>query len=109
MSTRKPTSPAGRRRSPFRVCPFLEPIPVGTLGSNGDPKPMTRSYFPLAALAALVAAGVVPCAVHPATGSRQRMLLGAPHELARGREYAQAAAACIGLDGGSGRRRSLQQ
>ena len=67
---------------------------------------MTRSYFPLAAL---VAAGVVACAVNPATGSRQLMLIGESQEIAMGREYDQEVAASIGLYADSGLQRYIQQ
>src|SRR6266850_2610586 len=48
----------------------------------------------LTVLAALVAAG---CAVNPATGSRQLMLISESQEIAMGREYDQQVAASIGL------------
>ena len=67
---------------------------------------MTRSHFPLGAL---VAAGVVACAVNPATGSRQLMLISESQEIAMGREYDQDVAASIGLYADSGLQRYIQQ
>jgi predicted Zn-dependent protease len=60
----------------------------------------------VATLAALSAAG---CAVNPATGSRQLMLISESQEIAMGREYDQEVAASIGLYPDSGLQRWIQQ
>src|SRR3989454_2267539 len=59
----------------------------------------------LAALAALAAG----CAVNPATGSRQLMLVSESQEIALGRDYDQQVAASIGIYADSGLQRYIQQ
>src|SRR3989475_10303431 len=49
------------------------------------------------------------CAVTPATGSRQLMLISESHEIAMGREYDQEVAASIGLYADSALQRYIQQ
>src|SRR5258705_316271 len=87
-----------------------------TEGKLGDRRPgMFRPMATLIAqrwgagltvLAALVAAG---CAVNPATGSRQLMLISESQEIAMGREYDQEVAASIGLYPDSALQRWIQQ
>src|SRR5438093_2285037 len=68
---------------------------------------MIGSRFPLALLVAVaVAAG---CAVNPATGSRQLMLVSASQEIALGRDYDQQVAASIGIYPDSELQRYIQQ
>src|SRR5437867_9014832 len=55
----------------------------------------------------LAAAGA--CAVNPATGSRQLMLISESQEIAMGRDYDKQVAASIGLYSDSGLQRYLQQ
>src|SRR2546426_544872 len=64
-----------------------------------------RPTIPLL-LAALSAVG---CAVNPATGSRQLMLISESQEIAMGREYDQEVAASIGLYPDSALQRWIQQ
>src|SRR5438876_11823938 len=59
----------------------------------------------LAALAALAAG----CAVNPATGSRQLMLVSESQEIALGRDYDHQVAASIGIYADSGLQRYIQQ
>src|SRR5438552_160436 len=59
----------------------------------------------LAALAALAAG----CAVYPATGSRQLMLVSESQEIALGRDYDQQVAASIGIYADSGLQHYIQQ
>src|SRR5256884_9114765 len=59
----------------------------------------------LAALAALAAG----CAVNPATGSRQLMLVSESQEIALGRDYEPQVAGSIGIYGDSGLQRYIQQ
>src|SRR5712691_5138809 len=87
-----------------------------TEGKLGDRRP--AMFRPIATLiarrwgagltvvAALVAAG---CAVNPATGSRQLMLISESQEIAMGREYDQEVAASIGLYPDSALQRWIQQ
>src|SRR2546429_3634931 len=65
-----------------------------------------RWAAPLALLAGLGAGG---CAVNPATGSRQLMLISESQEIAMGRDYDNQVAASIGLYPDSGLQRYLQQ
>src|SRR5213079_809089 len=65
-----------------------------------------RWAAPLALLAGLGAGG---CAVNPATGSRQLMLISESQEIAMGRDYDNQVAASIGLSPDSGLQRYLQQ
>src|SRR2546429_9292637 len=68
---------------------------------------MIGSRFPLALLLAVaVAAG---CAVNPATGSRQLMLVSESQEIALGRDYDQQVAASIGVYPDSELQRYIQQ
>src|SRR5213594_2897766 len=69
-------------------------MPVGTLGATATRNLMTHSRFPLVALVAVV---VVGCAVNPATGARQLMLISESQEIAMGRDYDQQVTASIGL------------
>src|SRR5213592_2249268 len=69
-------------------------MPVGTLGATATRNLMTHSRFPLVALVAVV---VVGCAVNPATGARELMLMSESQEIALGREYAEQVTASIGL------------
>src|SRR5438094_6031418 len=62
-----------------------------------------------ASLALLAGLGVGACAVNPATGSRQLMLISESQEIAMGRDYDQQVAASIGLYPDSGLQRYLQQ
>src|SRR5437867_12248851 len=55
----------------------------------------------------LAAAGA--CAVNPATGSRQLMLISESQEIAMGRDYDKEVAASIGLYADSGLERYMQQ
>jgi len=61
------------------------------------------------ALPLLVSAAAFGCAVNPATGSRQLMLISESQEIAMGREYDQEVAASIGLYPDSGLQRWIQQ
>src|SRR5947207_13820374 len=65
-----------------------------------------RWAAPLALLAGLGAGG---CAVNPATGSRQLMLISESQEIAMGRDYDNQVVASIGLYPDSGLQRYLQQ
>src|SRR5438874_3714401 len=65
-----------------------------------------RWAAPLALLAGLGAGG---CAVNPATGSRQLMLISESQEIAMGRDYDKQVVASIGLYPDSGLQRYLQQ
>src|SRR5205809_3423709 len=69
-------------------------MPVGTLGATATRNLMTYSRFSLVALVAVV---VVGCAVNPATGARQLMLISESQEIAMGRDYDQQVTASIGL------------
>src|SRR5438477_10614207 len=62
-----------------------------------------------ASLALLAGLGVGACAVNPATGSRQLMLISESQEIAMGRDYDKQVAASIGLYPDSGLQRYLQQ
>src|SRR5438034_6867796 len=62
-----------------------------------------------AGLTVLAALGSAGCAVNPATGSRQLMLISESQEIAMGRDYDQQVAASIGLYPDSGLQRYLQQ
>src|SRR5256886_7235725 len=61
---------------------------------------------PLLISAALIMQG---CAVNPATGSRQLMLVSESQEIALGREYDQEVTASIGVYADSGLQRYIQQ
>src|SRR5438128_570674 len=63
----------------------------------------------VARLAMLAGVGAGACAVNPATGSRQLMLISESQEIAMGREYDQEVAASIGLYAGTGLQRYIQQ
>jgi len=63
----------------------------------------------VARLAMLAGVGAGACAVNPATGSRQLMLISESHEIAMGREYDQEVAASIGLYADSALQRYIQQ
>src|SRR5690349_11972491 len=65
----------------------------------------TRRYACLTVLAALAAG----CAVNPATGSRQLMLVSESQEIAMGRDYDKEVVATIGLYADSGVQRWIQQ
>src|SRR5216117_2841035 len=67
---------------------------------------MTHSRFPLI-LIMLAAAGA--CAVNPATGARQLMLISESQEIAMGRDYDKQVVASIGLYPDSGLQRYIQQ
>src|SRR3989475_12577065 len=67
---------------------------------------MTHSRFSLVALVAVV---VVGCAVNPATGARQLMLISESQEIAMGRDYDQQVAASIGLYADTAWQRWIQQ
>src|SRR5438094_7990772 len=58
-----------------------------------------------ARLALLAGLGAGACAVNPATGSRQLMLISESQEIAMGRDYDQQVAASIGLYPDSGLQR----
>src|SRR3989449_10965806 len=62
-----------------------------------------------ARLAMLAGVGAGGCAVNPATGSRQLMLISESQEIAMGRDYDKQVAASIGLDPDSGLQRYMQQ
>src|SRR2546422_2039162 len=62
-----------------------------------------------ARLAMLAGVGAGGCAVNPATGSRQLMLISESQEIAMGRDYDKQVAASIGLDPDSGLQRYIQQ
>src|SRR5881275_776703 len=62
-----------------------------------------------ASLALLAGLGAGACAVNPATGSRQLMLISESQEIAMGRDYDNQVAASIGLYPDSGLQRYLQQ
>src|SRR5437667_1296660 len=81
-------------------------MPVGTLGATATRNLMTCSRFSLVALVAVV---VVGCAVNPATGARQLMLISESQEIAMGRDYDQQVAASIGLYADTAWQRWIQQ
>src|SRR5256884_4957739 len=81
-------------------------MPVGTLGATATRNLMTYSRFSLVALCAVV---VVGCAVNPATGARQLMLISESQEIAMGRDYDQQVAASIGLYADTAWQRWIQQ
>src|SRR5438034_4866922 len=81
-------------------------MPVGTLGATATRNLMTYSRFSLVALVAVV---VVGCAVNPATGARQLMLISESQEIAMGRDYDQQVAASIGLYADTAWQRWIQQ
>jgi len=62
-----------------------------------------------ARLALLAGLGAGACAVNPATGSRQLMLISESQEIAMGRDYDKEVAASIGLYADSGLERYMQQ
>src|SRR6059058_5783318 len=62
-----------------------------------------------ARLAMLAGVGAGGCAVNPATGSRQLMLISESQEIAMGRDYDKQVAASIGLYPDSGLQRYMQQ
>src|SRR2546422_8944237 len=62
-----------------------------------------------AGLTVLAALGSAGCAVNPATGARQLMLISESQEIAMGREYDQEVAASIGLYPDSALQRWIQQ
>src|SRR5213595_4027039 len=62
-----------------------------------------------ARLALLAGLGAGACAVNPATGSRQLMLISESQEIAMGRDYDRQVGASIGLYPDSGLQRYLQQ
>src|SRR5207249_7583393 len=57
----------------------------------------------------IMLAAVAACAVNPATGSRQLMLISESQEIAMGRDYDKQVAASIGLYADSGLQRYIQQ
>src|SRR5947208_5532537 len=81
-------------------------MPVGPLGATATRNLMTYSRFSLVALVAVV---VVGCAVNPATGARQLMLISESQEIAMGRDYDQQVAASIGLYADTAWQRWIQQ
>ena len=62
-----------------------------------------------ARLALLAGLGTAACAVNPATGSRQLMLISESQEIAMGRDYDREVAASIGVYADSGLQRYIQQ
>src|SRR5436305_3455215 len=62
-----------------------------------------------AGLTVLGALGAAGCAVNPATGARQLMLISESQEIAMGRDYDQQVAASMGLYADSGMQRWIQQ
>src|SRR5437763_17181659 len=62
-----------------------------------------------ASLALLAGLGAGACAVNPATGSRQLMLISESQEIAMGRDYDQQVAASIGLYADTASQRWIQQ
>ncbi|HYS60950.1 MAG TPA: M48 family metalloprotease, partial [Gemmatimonadales bacterium] len=62
-----------------------------------------------AGLTVLAALGAAGCAVNPATGARQLMLISESQEIAMGRDYDQQVAASIGLYADTAWQRWIQQ
>src|SRR5438309_1961579 len=120
----EPTSPAATRtrstmpRMPFRprsfMCRTINSRRTEGKLANRQPgifRPMAtliaRSWG--AGLTVLAALGSAGCAVNPATGARQLMLISESQEIAMGRDYDQQVAASIGLYADTAWQRWIQQ
>src|SRR2546421_290527 len=121
----EPTSPAAATRTsstiprmPFRprsfMCRTINSRRTEGKLANREPaifRPMAtliaRSWG--AGLTVLAALGAAGCAVNPATGARQLMLISASQEIAMGRDYDQQVAASIGLYADTAWQRWIQQ
>src|SRR6059058_4677280 len=122
---REPTSPAAATRTrrtlprmPFRPRSFMcrtinSRRTEGKLANRrpGIFRPMdtiiARSWG--AGLTVLATLGYTGCAVNPATGARQLMLISESQEIAMGRDYDQQVAASIGLYADTAWQRWIQQ
>src|SRR6266702_1132354 len=121
----EPTSPAATSRTsstmprmPFRprsfMCRTINSRRTEGKLANRQPgifRPMAtliaRSWG--AGLTVLAALGSAGCAVNPATGARQLMLISESQEIAMGRDYDQQVAASIGLYADTAWQRWIQQ